>query len=122
MADSTKRVVLAEASVLGPEISVPAAAGGETVASVKDVRARLADAANSNYERLEEFLARALDAEKLVWVECEKCHRKTQASVPDWHASLKVVEVMLNQGFGRPPQGDSEGERGFVLNRTVVNP
>jgi hypothetical protein len=88
----------------------------------RDVRAKLADLAASRYERLEEFLDEALESEKESWVACPHCRRKHEVAVPDWNARLRVVETLLNQGFGRPPQGDQESERGFVLKRVVVEP
>lgn len=64
----------------------------------------------------------ALEAEKSTWVSCPHCRRKSEVSVPDWHARGKMIELMLTQGFGRPKQEEGEGSRGFTLVRKVVAP
>ena len=50
------------------------------------------------------------------------CDRRTEAEIPDWTALSKAVEMMLNQGFGRPPSGDPEGSGGLILKRIIVAP
>jgi len=43
-----------------------------------------------------------LTAEREVWVNCRNCKHKTQAPVPDWSARLKSLQLLLEQGWGRP--------------------
>lgn len=86
------------------------------------VREQLADFTERNYHRLEEFFDRALNASKTVRLACPRCGVNSAVEVPDWQGSLKVVEAMLNQGFGRPPAEAAEGGSGFVLRRTLVFP
>lgn len=89
--------------------------------SGRDVRARIAEAADRNAETLEAFFSEALAATRDTSVLC-KCGRRVPVEVPDWGARVKVVEAMLNQGFGRPKQEVEEGSRGFTLVRRIVVP
>ena len=58
-----------------------------------------------------------------MWVTCSHCDRRTETEIPDWNARSKAVEMMLNQGFGRPPAGDADGSSaGFILKRVIVMP
>jgi hypothetical protein len=74
------------------------------------------------YSQLAEFFRNALAADRKVWVTCSHCDRRTEAEIPDWTARSKAVEMMLNQGFGRPPSSDHDGGRGFILKRIIVTP
>jgi hypothetical protein len=86
------------------------------------VRARIARAAETNYEALEAFFCDALAAERNVSRRCDNCHRIVTIPVPDWVARNKVVDTMLNQGFGRPP-AESVGAPGeLVVIRRLVLP
>jgi hypothetical protein len=49
-----------------------------------------------------EFFQSVLTAEREVWVNCRNCKHKTQAPVPDWSARLKSLQLLLEQGWGRP--------------------
>jgi hypothetical protein len=69
-------------------------------------RERIAKDAESMYADLAAFFKNALEADRKVWVTCSHCGRRTEAEIPDWTARAKAVEMMLNQGFGRPPSGD----------------
>ena len=74
------------------------------------------------YGDLAAFFKNALEADRKVWVTCSHCDRRTEAEIPDWTARAKAVEMMLNQGFGRPPSGDPDGGGGFLLKRIIVAP
>jgi len=86
------------------------------------VRERIAKDAESLYADLAAFFKNALEADRKVWVTCSHCDRRTEAEIPDWTARAKAVEMMLNQGFGRPPSGDPDGGGGFLLKRIIVAP
>jgi hypothetical protein len=87
------------------------------------VRERIAKDAESMYADLAAFFKHALEADRKVWVTCSHCDRRTGAEIPDWTARAKAVEMMLNQGFGRPPSGDPDGGGGgFILKRIIVAP
>ena len=86
------------------------------------VRERIAKDAESMYADLTAFFKNALEADRKVWVTCAHCDRRTEAEIPDWTARAKAVEMMLNQGFGRPPSGDPDGGGGFILKRVIVAP
>jgi hypothetical protein len=94
----------------------------EAVEKSPAVRERIAKDAESMYADLAAFFKNALEADRKVWVTCSHCDRRTEAEIPDWTARAKAVEMMLNQGFGRPPSGDSDGGGGFILKRIIVAP
>jgi hypothetical protein len=49
----------------------------------------------------------ALTAERVMWRTCGQCgNKQVRVDVPDWNARLKVVELMLEQGFGKPAPTD----------------
>jgi hypothetical protein len=102
------------------------AAWGSTSADAVEkhpaVRERIAKDAESMYADLAAFFRNALEADRKVWVTCYHCDRRTEAEIPDWTARSKAVEMMLNQGFGRPPSGDPDGGGGLILNRIIVLP
>jgi hypothetical protein len=96
--------------------------GAEAARKHSAVRERIAKDAESMYADLAAFFKNALEDDRKVWVTCSHCDRRTGAEIPDWTARAKAVEMMLNQGFGRPPSGDPDGSGGFILNRIIVVP
>ena len=86
------------------------------------VRERIAQDAESLYGELAEFFKNALEADRKVWVTCSHWDRRTEAEIPDWTARSKAVEMMLNQGFGRPPSGGPDGGGVMIVHRTIVLP
>jgi hypothetical protein len=86
------------------------------------VRERIAQDAESMYADLAAFFKQALEADRKVWVTCSHCDRRTEAEIPDWTARAKAVEMMLNQGFGRPPSGGPDGGGVMIVNRVIVAP
>jgi hypothetical protein len=96
--------------------------GDKPVEKHPAVRERIAKDAESMYADLAAFFKHALEADRKVWVTCSHCDRRTEAEIPDWTARSKAVEMMLNQGFGRPPSGDVDGGGGFILKRVIVTP
>ncbi len=86
------------------------------------VRERIAKDAENLYADLAAFFKSALEADRKVWITCSHCDKRTEAEIPDWTARAKAVEMMLNQGFGRPPSGDPDGGGGFILKRVIVAP
>ena len=86
------------------------------------VRERIAQDAESMYTDLAAFFKNALEADRKVWVTCSHCDRRTEAEIPDWTARAKAVEMMLNQGFGRPPSGGPDGDGVMIVHRTIVLP
>jgi hypothetical protein len=86
------------------------------------VRERIAKDAEGMYADLAAFFKSALEADRKTWVTCAHCDRRTEVEIPDWTARAKAVEMMLNQGFGRPPSGDPEGNGGLIVKRIIVAP
>jgi hypothetical protein len=96
--------------------------GAETPEIYPAVRERIAKDAASMYSDLAAFFKDALEADRKVWVTCSHCDRRTEAEIPDWTARAKAVEMMLNQGFGRPPSREPDGSGGIILKRIIVAP
>jgi hypothetical protein len=97
-------------------------ASDSSAGKTETVRGRIAQAAEQNYEALERFFQDALNAEKSVSARCDNCHRIVTIAVPDWVARNKVVDTMLNQGFGRPPAESAGGGGELVVIRRLVLP
>jgi hypothetical protein len=83
--------------------------GGNVVPA--NVRQMLAEAAAENVEALTASLLEAAgSAARPVWltVECSGCgaQSRVEAPVPDVRARVAAIEVLLHEGFGRPPQAE----------------
>ncbi len=52
---------------------------------------------------------------------CPKCHVKVKLERVDLMARVNAAEKLQSMGYGKP-KDDDERTRGFVLNRTIVNP
>lgn len=93
-----------------------------TAKSRPAVRERIAADADNLYPAIKTFFQDALNAERTIWTTCQHCDRRTEVEVPDWTARAKILETLLNQGFGRPPSSSPDGGGGFILNRIIVLP
>jgi len=86
-----------------------------------NVRQRLANAAADEYKLIRDTLLEVAKATKTVWHSCHHCGKRDQVEVPDAHAACKAIELLLNQGYGRPKE--TAGDSGdFVFVRKVVLP
>jgi hypothetical protein len=94
----------------------------ENAKSTSTVRERIARAAEESSEQLQRFFEDALAADRKIWTSCPTCSKRHEVEIHDWNARTKVVEVMLNQGFGRPKSEDATGGQGFILKRVIVTP
>jgi hypothetical protein len=81
----------------------------------QNVRARLRAAAEAEGDRLEQFFSEALAAEREVSITCTKCQRRTTASVADWSARLRAVELLIDQGYGKQRAVSNEQRDGVVI-------
>jgi hypothetical protein len=88
----------------------------------RPIRERIADAAEQNYQALEQFFRDALQADKSVHTSCPHCGKRFPVVVPDWAARDKVVNTMLTQGFGRPAAETGAGAGGLTVIRRIVLP
>jgi hypothetical protein len=87
------------------------------------IRQRIAEQAEEMGPELRAFFAEALVAQREMHVGCPSCNKRFPVTVPDWNARTKVVETMLNQGYGRPGSDDNaDGAGGFILKRVIVHP
>jgi hypothetical protein len=94
----------------------------ENTNSTSTVREKIAQAAEESSEQLQRFFEEALAADRKVWSSCPACSKRHEVEIPDWNARTKVVETMLNQGFGRPKSEEAAGGQGFILKRIIVLP
>jgi hypothetical protein len=74
----------------------------EVVTSRGTPRETIREFALANPHLVDEFLRGVLAAEQSVWVSCKHCKRRSEVAVPNWSARTKAVELLLEQGFGRP--------------------
>jgi hypothetical protein len=72
------------------------------------VRTRFAEDVAKDYEEIRDnLIAAAKGATKETYVTCQHCSRRTPAQVPDIANAVKAAQLLLEQGFGRPPQESS---------------
>jgi hypothetical protein len=87
------------------------------------VRERIAeDAARLYDEKIAAFFEDALSAEKTAWGTCDGCRKRFPVEVPDWNARAKVLELLLNQGYGRPKADEEEARKAILFKRVLVFP
>ena len=86
------------------------------------VRERIAEDAEGMYDDISAFFKEALGAERKLWMTCQHCDRRSEVEVPDWNARAKVLETLLNQGYGRPRSEEDTAGHGFILKRIIVVP
>ena len=67
----------------------------------KNVRKRLAESSDKNYDKIEKALLEGIEAKKEHWFTCKHCNKKTQVRVMDQNARNRAVEIYLEQGFGK---------------------
>src|SRR3989304_3666415 len=92
------------------------------MAETPDVRGQIAKTAHDQVSQIESFFAEVLSSERSVRRMCPHCGLGSDVSIPDWTSRTKALELMLNQGFGRPSSEEQEGKKGFLLRRTLVFP
>lgn len=67
----------------------------------RNPREAIRDLGEQMSDQLEAFFRTALQASKGTWVTCGNCNRRSEVEVPDWSARSRIVETMLEQGFGK---------------------
>jgi hypothetical protein len=75
--------------------------GGFTSVERRSVRDRFREDAERYYDQLFGSLVEAIDAE-ITWGDCPHCHHRVPVTFPDVRARTKAIEVLLDQGYGRP--------------------
>jgi hypothetical protein len=75
----------------------------------RDVRARISAALDDlPDETIRVLVSEALAAEKDTWVNvvCKECLHEARytVSVPNWKERAQVLEILANQGKGKPPE------------------
>lgn len=96
-----------------------------TSPELKDARKRIQEQINAGVaeELVDSLIRAALDTKRRVWADfsCKSCSKNQRhlVEIPDHVAAAKVLEMLLNQGSGRPKEQEAE-EAGLVVNRKVV--
>lgn len=82
------------------------------------VRSKLAQAADEDYEMIRTALRDGIESKKEIWVTCRACNKKTSTTVNDQTSVNRVVDIWLNQGFGREVQ-DARASQGDDVNERL---
>jgi len=69
-----------------------------------DFRARWREDAGKIYQEIFESLKPALDSEVTKWGNCPECNHKVPVIFADLHGRSKAVQLLIEQGFGKPPE------------------
>ena len=77
-------------------------------------RAEIRDLAESSVAELRQFFADALSAKRRARAECPKCKKVLYVDVPDWAARTRVVQLMFEQGYGRPELAETRDEDALI--------
>jgi hypothetical protein len=111
LAASSKSARKAKADASAP---TPDASNGDR----SSVRERIARDVERHYDAsIAAFFEDALAAEKVAWADCSTCRHRVKVSVPDWGARVRALELLLNQGFGRPSSEAETQPTEIVLER-----
>jgi hypothetical protein len=78
--------------------------GGLASGAMRSVRERFREDAEHHYELLFESLKGAIEAETVRWGDCPNCKHRVPVAFPDIRARTQAVQVLLDQGYGRPAQ------------------
>lgn len=74
-------------------------------ATEHDLRSMLGRAANENSDEIVNMLKDSLTQQKLVWAYCPDCHKKVRVEYPDFNNATKLLQLWLDQGFGKASTG-----------------
>ena len=76
--------------------------GGEVSAARRSVRERFREDAEVHYEKLIDSLLAAVGAEVTRWGDCPECKHRVPVTFPDIRARTQAIQVLLDQGYGKP--------------------
>lgn len=89
-------------------------------AQAEDVRSRIAADLARDYDgTIGSFFQEALGAERETWATCSKCNHRTRVDVPDWSARTRALQLMIEQGYGRPKAESAEGSSTTLIVQRV---
>jgi hypothetical protein len=89
----------------------------------RGIRRRIADDLEAVYEeRVSSFFTEALEATKDVWATCTHCNRKTPVQTPDWNARTRALQLMIEQGYGRPKTEAAEDSNVTIILERIWPP
>jgi hypothetical protein len=91
-------------------------AGGVASAERRSVRERFREDAERRYSQLFESLSEAINAEVTRWGDCPNCKHRVPVTFPDIRARTQAIQLLLDQGYGKPPQTIVEEPREDGLN------
>jgi hypothetical protein len=90
--------------------------GGLASAERRSVRERFREDAERSYSQLFESLSGAINAEVTRWGDCPHCRHRVPVTFPDIRARTQAIQLLLDQGYGKPPQTIVEQSRDDGLN------
>lgn len=88
---------------------------------VRTGRERIRETVEENIDPLTARLLELSETTKTTWLHCPRCKVNSQVEVPDTLGSVKAIEALLAQGYGRP-QPEQQDAGSFVLRRIIVTP
>lgn len=78
--------------------------GGQVSAARRSVRERLREDAERIYDSLFRSLEEAIESEVVKWGDCPECGHKVPVTFSDIRARTQAIQVLLDQGYGRPAE------------------
>lgn len=80
----------------------------------RSVRERFREDAERMYDTLLKTVQDAIEAEVVRWGECQNCKHKVAVSFPDIRSRTQAIQLLLDQGYGRPPQAHTGPDGGPI--------
>jgi hypothetical protein len=93
------------------------AGNGEKQDGKAGARKAIRDLADRSTELLERYFEDALRVEKMTWVDCKHCGRRSQIPTPDFAAISRTIELMLSEGYGKPRSEEETGGIELIVER-----
>jgi hypothetical protein len=85
--------------------------------SKSGARKAIRELADRSTELLEAYFEDALTVQKMTWITCAHCGRKSQVPTPDRAAISRTIELMLSEGYGKPKSEEESAGVTLVVNR-----
>jgi hypothetical protein len=98
------------------------AGNGEKQDGKAGARKAIRDLADRSTELLERYFEDALRVEKITWLDCKHCGRRSQVPTPDRAAISRTIELMLSEGYGKPRSEEETGGIELIVQRWLPMP
>lgn len=97
-------------------------AGGLTTQARRSVRERFREDAERVYETLFTKLLEAVESEITRWGDCPNCKHRVPVTFPDVRARTQAIQVLLDQGYGKPTERVEVSESASLLEQLQALP